>query len=152
MTTLAMIRSFVASAWVGLKPENVTIAKFETEQPAAAASPASARLPRPEQPQAWLRQNWPALAICGVVLVGCVVLSSRFRSVARPSAVPATTIAPPNMQLLGDEGAVTAEPVIVAPPGLHGPSATLRRELHVMVRERPQTAAGVLRNWLSNAS
>ena len=37
-------------------------------------------------------------------------------------------------------------------PEVDGLSHALRSELQVMVRERPQTAAGVLRNWLGSAS
>ena len=81
--TLAMIRSFVASAWGGLRPENVTIARFETEPPLAAASttaPLQSPLSPPDQPLAWLSQNWTALGVCGVLFVGFVVLSSTLRS------------------------------------------------------------------------
>jgi flagellar biosynthesis/type III secretory pathway M-ring protein FliF/YscJ len=87
-----------------------------------------------------------------VLVVGFVVLSSAFRSPARLPAGPAPASSPPNPQSLVDEDAASAEPIELVPLRQHGPSAALRRELHVMVREHPQAAVGVLRSWLSNAS
>ncbi len=102
--------------------------------------------------QAWLAANWQSLALVGVGLVSLLMLRSMVRSGAPPT--PVAPVAINIATKLPDE--VVEEPVESEPSILNrrGPSnsATLRDELTAMVREDPDAAANVLRNWIGDAA
>ena len=146
--TIAAIRSFVASAWGGLKPEAVTVVSTNHSPGPPATEPAAA-----EGALLWLGENWPALGMGGLILAGLLMTWSTVSRPPAPEALPAMSL--PQSLLLANEdspqrAAESAANVVSKPSA--APSETLREELAVMIRRDPQAAAGVLRTWIPNAS
>ncbi|MEX0675763.1 MAG: hypothetical protein WD063_01730 [Pirellulales bacterium] len=154
LATIAAIREFVASAWGGLKPEAVTVVSTLRSPSPPATEPAA-----DDRALLWLGQNWPALGMGGLILVGLLMLRSRVRSAPRGAAVGAPTAMdfPESLVLVHDDsaeptGATAASDIRRLSQPVVAPSESLREELIVVVRQHPQAAASVLRTWIGNAS
>jgi flagellar biosynthesis/type III secretory pathway M-ring protein FliF/YscJ len=114
---------------------------------------------------AWLGQNWNTVGLACLALVGLVLLRSMMKSLsvaARQQPVLARE-APPLVPLRSrpvfddgeesDRGAVTLSSRPEGAARRHTPAAaTLRDELGDVVREHPDSAVNLLRNWIGNAS
>jgi flagellar biosynthesis/type III secretory pathway M-ring protein FliF/YscJ len=149
--TIAAIRSFVASAWAGLKPEAVTVVSTNHASGPAPIEPATG-----DPVLRWLGENWQSVGIGGLMLAGLLLAWSTVRSVsatAAPETLPAVSL-PESLHLANEVSLDRA--VGRAAIGVCQPSATsigaLREELGVMIRQDPQAAASVLRTWIGNAS
>ena len=110
-------------------------------------------IPAPSAAQsalAWLGEQWSVLGMMGVAIISLMMLRSLVRS-APP--MPETRAAPKIVNMAGHEE-VGDEPAAVAGHRLKrftsGPS--LRDELSDMVKEDPDTAANILRGWISSAN
>jgi flagellar M-ring protein FliF len=113
-------------------------------------------IPAPSTAQsalAWLGDYWSTLGMIGVALVSLMMLRSLIRS-APP--MPETRGAKPRIASSTTAHEEEApEPVVTAAPRLRrfsGAGPSLRDELSAMVKEDPDTAANILRGWISNAN
>ena len=99
---------------------------------------------------AWLGRNWSTLGMGALVLISLVLLRSMVKSI--PAPAPAAGLEMPNLSLMteDEEEAPPAEERRLKRRLARGPS--LKDELADIVREDPDTAASILRNWISNAS
>ena len=98
----------------------------------------------------WAAANWQAVGLGVLGLVGVVVLRSMFAATALPEA-PAVAV---------EEKKEEEESQEAPPPGVitqlrerftsTGP--TLREELQSLVKQDPEAAASVLRNWIGEAA
>lgn len=98
----------------------------------------------------WAAANWQAVGLGVLGLVGVVVLRSMFAATALPEA-PAVVV---------EEKKEEEESQEAPPPGVitqlrerftsTGP--TLREELQSLVKQDPEAAASVLRNWIGEAA
>jgi flagellar M-ring protein FliF len=107
---------------------------------------------------AWLAQNWSTLGMIGLALLGLRFLRSMIKSMPAPVAAPAVAQAidvQPKLSVVsaneetasGDEAAPKRSRL--KRRGSGGPS--LRDELSEMVREDPDAAVSILRNWIGSA-
>jgi flagellar M-ring protein FliF len=110
-------------------------------------------IPAPSTAQsalAWLGNYWSTLGMIGVALVSLMMLRSLIRSApSTPVAYTKPKIA--NTAMPEEE---ESETVAAAGPRLKrftGGGPSLRDELSTMVKEDPDTAANILRGWISNA-
>jgi flagellar M-ring protein FliF len=107
-----------------------------------------------EQGLNWLSQSWSTLGMFGLGLVSLVMLRSVVRSVpaaraprAEPAeSAPATEVA----EAPAEEAEVAAAQRLKRRTLKAGPS--LRDELAEIVREDPDSAANILRNWIGSAT
>ncbi|QEG33056.1 hypothetical protein [Bythopirellula goksoeyrii] len=133
--------------------EIVKVSFFETLTPdPIEPTPASS------QALAWASQHFNTLTMAGVALVGLVMLRSLVKGIppADPigsASAPLLSLKMPNIQ--GDDGA--AGGVATDEEGSERPrlklkkGKNLRDELTEIVREDPDSAASILRSWISNA-
>jgi len=102
----------------------------------------------------WFGQNWPMLAMVGLVLFSLSMLRSMLRSVPAPQAESAAV----SMRVTANEPKPkdSQEPVeaIVARRlrRMSGTGPSLRDELSEMVKEDPDSAANVLRSWIGQVT
>jgi flagellar M-ring protein FliF len=107
---------------------------------------------------AWLAQNWSTLGMIALALLGLRFLRSMIKSMPAPAPVTAASQAvemQPKLSVVaageeaapGEEGAPKRSRLKRRGGG--GPS--LRDELSEMVREDPDAAVSILRNWIGNA-
>ena len=117
----------------------------------------AAEIPAPAATQRaliWLGQNWPMMAMVGLVLFSLGMLRSMLRSVPAPPAESAAvsmrvTAAEPKPQAAEEAVEVTAARRLRRITGT-GPS--LRDELSEFVKEDPDSAANILRTWIGQVS
>lgn len=107
---------------------------------------------------AWLAQNWTTLGMIGLALLGLRFLRSMIKSMPAPAPVAAASMAidlQPKLSVVsandetppGDDAAPKRSRL--KRRGSGGPS--LRDELSEMVREDPDAAVSILRNWIGSA-
>lgn len=146
--TLESIRSFVASAWAGLRPEAVTVvAMHHAAEPTV---PQEAALQDPAL--LWLGDNWQTLGVGGFLLAGFALVWLAIRAILQPAPSPAPATSEPVALAVAE----TVRAVEYAAAGTSGgstaaPLESLRQELAIVIRHDPQAAAGVLRTWIGNA-
>ncbi len=101
-----------------------------------------------EDALAWLAGNWQTLGLVGLAAMSLLVLRATFRAEpASPAAAPLAVVP----QSEPDEAPVAAGQASTKKRKLTvGPS--LRDELAEIVREDPDTAANILKNWIGSAS
>ena len=108
-----------------------------------------------ERAFSWAGNNWSTIGMAGLALLSLVVLRSMVRS-APQAERPVTTQARLPVDEMeasqGDEEQEETKKTVERrlKRAIGGPS--LRDELVEMVREDPDTAAKILRNWISTAS
>ena len=127
----------------------VTVTTFQDIKAAEIQGP-----PVTQRALSWLGQNWPMMAMIGLVLFSVGVLRSTLRIVSAPSAEPAAV----SMRVTGAEPKSEEETVVEATAarrlrrmsGGSGPS--LRDELSELVKEDPDSAANVLRSWIGQVT
>ena len=101
--------------------------------------------------QLWLADNWQSLALIGFGILGLWMLRSMIRSNV-PSA-PTPRVALPAIAQTEEPETQTGEPVpAILQRRTHAAGGSLRDELTAMVREDPDAAANVLRNWIGDAA
>jgi flagellar M-ring protein FliF len=117
----------------------------------------TAELPAPAATQralTWLGQNWPMMAMVGLVLFSLGMLRSMLRSV--PAAPPESAAV--SMRVTGSEPKPqeSEEAVEVTAARrlrrMTGSGPSLRDELSELVKEDPDSAANVLRSWIGQVS
>jgi flagellar M-ring protein FliF len=117
----------------------------------------TAELPAPAATQralTWLGQNWPMLAMVGLVLFSLGTLRSTLRSV--PAAPPESAAV--SMRVTGSEpkSKESEEAVEVTAARrlrrMTGSGPSLRDELSELVKEDPDSAANVLRSWIGQVN
>ena len=137
----------------GVVPDQTPLIKVVAYQhipPAAIAGPSVA-----ENTLAWLGNSWSTLGMILLGLFGLVMLRSMVRSAQQSQA-----IAPPaTLPFIADETrGEKRDKDDQSPEGGSSPrkrrsgEPTKKDELVDMVREDPDAAANILRNWISNAS
>jgi len=99
----------------------------------------------------WFSENWKTLGLFAIGLVSLFVLRSMLRSVT-----PKVTAAPAEEAIADTDATDEQSEEEEIPAILHRRSPatglTLREELISMVREDPDAAANVLRNWIGDAA
>jgi flagellar M-ring protein FliF len=101
---------------------------------------------------AWFADNWRSLALIGVGLLSLLMLRSMVRSGAPTAPVAEASVSLPIKPAEEPaEAAPEPEPIILNRRSPSG-GASLRDELTAMVREDPDAAANVLRNWIGDAA
>ncbi len=118
----------------------------------------AAEIPAPAATQravTWLGQNWPMVAMVGLVLFSLGMLRSMLRGVPVSAAEPATISA----RVAGADSnkpQASEEPVEVAAARrlrrMTGTGPSLRDELSELVKEDPDSAANILRTWIGQVN
>ena len=117
----------------------------------------TAEIPGPAVTQralTWLGQNWPMLAMVGLVLFSLGMLRSMLRSVPAPPAESAAV----SMRVTATEPKPkeSEEPVEATAARrlrrMTGTGPSLRDELSELVKEDPDSAANILRSWIGQVS
>ncbi|MHB8969011.1 MAG: hypothetical protein ACYC3X_02920 [Pirellulaceae bacterium] len=102
--------------------------------------------------QLWLADNWKSLALIGFGVLGLLMLRSMIRSNV-PSAPAPRAALPAIAQTDEPESEAENEAVpAILQRRTHAGGGSLRDELTAMVREDPDAAANVLRNWIGDAA
>ena len=123
----------------------VTVTTFQDPKPAAIPAP-----PVTQRALSWLGQNWPMMAMIGLVLFSLGMLRSMLRSVPALPQEPAAI----SMRVPGPEQRpqTSEEPVEVTAARrlrrISGSGPSLRDELSEFVKEDPDSAANILRSWI----
>ncbi len=102
--------------------------------------------------QAWFADNWRSLALVGVGLVSLLMLRGMVRTSTPPAPAVANLAAAPAKAIETPAEAPPEPESIILNRRTQSTGATLREELTVMVREDPDAAANVLRNWIGDAA
>lgn len=131
---------------------DVSVSFFESLTPEPIASPSAANAA-----MVWASQNFNTLTMAGVALVSLVMLRSMVRSLPGPE--PSTAAGAATLSIAGTgttdtkgEADAEAEPEDPQRPRLRLKKGTsLRDELTAIVKEDPDSAAAILRTWISNA-
>ncbi len=132
---------------------DVAVSFFETLTPEPIEAPSTAN-----NALVWASQNFNTLTMAGVALFGLVMLRSLVKGIPTPDplAAPAT----PTLALVGGGSAGESKPETneeaesenARRPRLKLKKGTnLRDELTAIVKEDPDSAAAILRTWISNA-
>jgi len=126
----------------------VTVTTFEDIKAAEIHGP-----PVTQRALTWLGQNWPMMAMLGLVLFSLGVLRTTLRSVPAPAA-ESTTV---SMRVAASESKSEEEDTIEATAArrlrrMSGSGPSLRDELSELVKEDPDSAANVLRSWIGQVS
>lgn len=117
--------------------------------------------PIPEQPAsakalAWLGTNFNTITMAGIALVGLLMLRSLVKGI--PPAEPLDSVRPATLPLDFGNQAATAESSAEGEEAGERPKLKLKRgpslkeDLAEIVREDPDSAAAILKGWISNAS
>ena len=111
----------------------------------------------------WLSQSWQTLALIGLVLVALVSLRSFAKTVPvsndrdfeRGFDLPLDDAVDIDLSSLTDEENDSFEPQsdgeTAAPPKLRTTGGDIKNDLTTMVRENPDAAATMLRNWITES-
>jgi flagellar M-ring protein FliF len=106
----------------------------------------------------WLAQSWSTVAMIGLGLVSLLMLKSFVKSIPAPGQAPSVLqnrIAGEDSDSDEDGAAAAGDPAKPKTRTLQrrlGTGANLREELIDMVKEDPDAAANVLRNWIGNVT
>ncbi len=127
----------------------VTVTTFQDIKVAEIPAP-----PAMQRATSWLGQNWPTIAMVGLVLFSLGMLRSLLRSLpAAPAESAAISMrvsgSEPKPQAPEEEVEVTAARRLRRITG-SGPS--LRDELSEFVKEDPDSAANILRTWIGQVN
>jgi len=109
--------------------------------------------PATQRALTWLGQNWPMMAMVGLVVFSLGVLRSTLRGVPVPAAESAAV----SMRVTGAEPKSEAEETVEAMAArrlrrMTGSGPSLRDELSELVKEDPDSAANVLRSWIGQVN
>ncbi len=134
---------------------DVVVSFFETLTPETIEEPSIA-----SDALVWTSQNFNTLTMSGLVLVGLVMLRSLVKGLPTPE--PLAAAANPTLTIAGGTGSTTNDKSESSEeeqeadeerPRLRLKKGTsLRDELTAIVKEDPDSAAAILRTWISNAS
>jgi flagellar M-ring protein FliF len=127
----------------------VTVTTFQDIKAAEIPTPAAT-----QRALTWLGQNWPMVAMLGLVLFSLRMLRSMLRSVPASAGESAAvsmrvTAAEPKSEKSEEPVEATAARRLRRMTGT-GPS--LRDELSDLVKEDPDSAANILRTWIGQAN
>jgi flagellar M-ring protein FliF len=101
----------------------------------------------------WLATNWSSVAMAGLAMFSLVMLRSMARPALPPPSAPALPPPPPPaVEKESDPKKAEPEKHGSRLKRRLGSGQSLRDELAEMVREDPDTAANILRSWISNAT
>jgi flagellar M-ring protein FliF len=112
----------------------------------------------PDKALAWLGQYWTTLGMTGVALFSLILLRGMIQAVPVAASPAASAAASPGLSL------VTPDEPELEPQAAEGSSArsrlkrrgasgpSLRDELAEIVKEDPDAAVAILRNWIGSAS
>ncbi len=128
--------------------EQVTVTTFEDLQAAEPPPPSVA-----EQAWIWLAASWRTVGLAGLVLAGLLWGRSIIRRnrAIKPGASRQPAAASPEAETVDDDA---WQPESASRPrtGAAPADPALRRQLSELVEADPETAAGILRNWIGQAS
>lgn len=128
---------------------------FQVEEPPAASLAETA--------MAWLTQSWQTLALLGVVMAALLSLRSFAKTVPtandrdfeRGFDLPLDDATDIDLSSLTDEENAefdTQEETENSPPRLRTTGGDIKNDLTAMVRENPDAAATMLRNWITEST
>jgi flagellar M-ring protein FliF len=129
---------------------NVTVTTFQDIKPAEIAAPAM-----PQKALSWLGENWPMVAMLGLVLMSVGMLRSALRGVPAANAQETAAISAriPANETKSEEKEEAVE--VIAAKRLRritGTGPSLRDELSELVKEDPDSAASILRTWIGSVN
>lgn len=153
------VKTTVRDTVVGLLPvvspeedpyEQVKVTSYQSLAAAEPPDPAIS-----EQAIGWLSNNWSVLGMIGVGLCGVLMLRGMVRSRA-PTAASAGRQRLP-MTVAGRDDRAESDQNEKQPLRVHGPSfrpagPKLEGELTEMIRENPDNAAAILKNWIGKSA
>jgi flagellar biosynthesis/type III secretory pathway M-ring protein FliF/YscJ len=120
-------------------------------------APAAAPIAEPttqDRASVWFAQNWHALGMGGLILVGLLVLRSSIKPARGLAGQGASTMVLAETLLAATDGG--PPPALATIAGVEArpapPAESLRGELADAVRLDPRAAAGVIRSWIGSAS
>jgi flagellar M-ring protein FliF len=153
------VKSAVEDTVVGLLPvlqpeeDPYQQVKVTTYQSLAAVPPPAPAFS--ERALGWLADNWSTLGMISVGLCGLLMLRGMVRSNLPAPASPGQQRSAPSVagqvdRANGEQD--DAPPLRAHRPSIGQASPNLERELTEMVRENPDTAAAILRNWIGTSA
>lgn len=149
--TKQTIRNMIATLLPPVPPgaerlPRVTVTTLQSLTPPSIEEPTLA-----SNAMAWANQYWTTLGMIGVAIFSLLMLRSMVKSMPAPEQSPMS--APPSLSLHTPEEEEEEVETITGPRlkrrSMSGPN--LKDDLTEIVREDPDAAASILRNWLSSA-
>jgi flagellar M-ring protein FliF len=131
----------------------VNVTSFQPIAPLAIAGPTL-----PDKALSWLGQYWTTLGMTGVALFSLILLRGMIQSVPATAPPAPAAAGSPGLSLVTPDEPETSQQTAETSTarsrlkrrGTSGPS--LRDELAEIVKEDPDAAVAILRNWIGNAS
>ena len=126
---------------------HITVASYEDIPPAPIAAPTFATTAMD-----YLGESWRTLGMIAVGLVSLVMLRGMIRGAASaPAPVPAA-IEAPRLAEVDEEEEEEPEVETVLRKKFASGGPNLKQELQLLVKEDPDAAAAILRNWIGDAA
>jgi flagellar M-ring protein FliF len=127
----------------------VTVTTFQSLSPQPIPSP-----PLTEHALSWLAESWRTLAMLALAVFSLMMVRSMLKSISAPEALSAA--APMKLPLAAEIDAAESleaedEPTVGLAKRRFVKGPSYKDELAAMVRDDPDAAATILRNWIANA-
>jgi flagellar M-ring protein FliF len=98
----------------------------------------------------YLKESWRTIGMIAVGLVSLVMLRGMVRGAIAPPAPASDAVQAPRLAEIEDEEEPAVETVLRRKFDASGPN--LKQELQLLVKEDPDAAAAILRNWIGDAA
>lgn len=145
-----IVRNLLPPFSQGTNPyPHITVTPYDDLQGEEIAAPSIA-----SQAGAWFADNWRSLAMVGVGAFCLMMLRSMVKSTAAAPAPAAATEAAetPRLHVEEEEEESASEPEKVLRRKFEMGGPNLKQELQELVKEDPDAAATILRNWIGDAA
>ena len=146
-----IVRNLLPPFSQGTNPyPHITVTPYDDLQGEAIAAPSMT-----SQAGTWFADNWRSLAMIGIGVACLLMLRNMVRSTATaPPAAEAAAVEMPRLHVADEEAEeeADAEPEKVLRRRFDVSGPNLKQELQELVKEDPDAAATILRNWIGDAA
>lgn len=124
---------------------HISVATYEEDPPSPIAEPTFAA-----HVTGYLAESWRTIGMIVVGLVSLVMLRGMVRAASAPPTPAAAQVEAPRVSEEDDEEEEQVETVLRRKFDVSGPN--LKAELQLLVKEDPDAAVAILRNWIGDAA